>query len=130
MINNIVLAGNVVKEPATRSLPSGKNVSTIRLAVNNPINDKEVLFIDVDTWDKQQEFVGKYVKKGSAVSVIGRLVLDEWTDKQGAKQSKYKVSADRVNFIGSKKKDETNKTNDAQSDEFDDAAFAQAAGIQ
>lgn len=133
MINNIVLAGNVVKDPATRSLPSGKNVSTIRLAVNNPISEKEVLFIDVDTWDKQQEFVGKYVKKGSAVSVVGRLVLDEWTDKQGEKQSKYKVNADRVNFFGGKKKDgatSVSSNDNSQSDEFDDAAFAEAAGIK
>lgn len=132
MINNIVLAGNVVKDPNSRTIPSGKNVSTIRLAVNNPLNDKEVLFIDIETWDKQQEFVSKFVKKGSSVSVIGRLKLDEWT-KDGNKQSKYFVVADRVNFIGSKKKDAdstTTQSADAQSDEFDDAAFAEAAGIK
>ncbi len=49
-MNNISLVGNVVKDPTTRSTPSGKNVSTLRLAVNNPLNDKEVLFIDVDSW--------------------------------------------------------------------------------
>ena len=131
MINNIVLAGNVVKDPTSRTIPSGKNVSTIRLAVNNPLNDKEVLFIDVETWDKQQEFVSKFVKKGSSVSVIGRLKLDEWT-KDGNKQSKYFVVADRVNFVGGKKKDadaSTSSGSDVQSDEFDDAAFAAAAGI-
>jgi single-strand DNA-binding protein len=131
MINNIVLAGNVVKDPNSRTIPSGKNVSTIRLAVNNPLNDKEVLFIDVETWDKQQEFVSKFVKKGSSVSVIGRLKLDEWT-KDGNKQSKYFVVADRVNFVGSKKKegDAASTGVDSQSDEFDDAAFAEAAGIK
>ena len=134
MLNNIVLAGNVVKDPATRSTPTGKSVSTLRLAVNNPLNDKEVLFIDVDTWDKQAEFVGKHVKKGSSVSVVGRLKMDEWM-KDGNKQSKYLVIADRVNFIGGKKKeDASNDINgtspDAQSDEFDDAAFAAAAGIK
>ena len=136
MLNNIVLAGNVVKDPATRSTPTGKSVSTLRLAVNNPLNDKEVLFIDVDTWDKQAEFVGKHVKKGSSVSVVGRLKMDEWM-KDGNKQSKYLVIADRVNFIGGKKKEDNAPSNDinstssdAQSDEFDDAAFAAAAGIK
>lgn len=137
MLNNIVLAGNVVKDPATRSTPTGKNVSTLRLAVNNPLNDKEVLYIDVETWDKQAEFVGKHVKKGSSVSVVGRLRLDEWL-KEGAKQSKYLVIADRVNFLGGGKKKEdgvnTSSDNsvkdDAQSDDFDDAAFALAAGIK
>lgn len=132
MLNNIVLAGNVVKDPTTRSTPTGKNVSTLRLAVNNPLNDKEVLYIDVESWDKQAEFVGKHVKKGSSVSVIGRLRLDEWV-KDGNKQSKYLVIADRVNFLSSGKKKEDNSTspsNDPQSDEFDDAAFAVAAGIK
>jgi single-strand DNA-binding protein len=130
MLNSIVLAGNVVKDPQTRSTPSGKNVSTLRLAVNNPLNDKEVLFIDVDTWDKQAEFVGKHVKKGSSVSVVGRLKMDEWM-KDNVKQSKYLVVADRVNFIGGgKKKDGASNDNNAQSDEFDDAAFAEAVGIK
>ena len=133
MINNIVLGGNVVKDPSTRSTPTGKSVSTLRLAVNNPLNDKEVLFIDVETWDKQAEFVGKHVKKGSTVSVIGRLRLDEWV-KDGNKQSKYLVIADRVNFLGGGKKKEdiasTTSSDNTQSDEFDDAAFASAAGIK
>ena len=136
MLNNIVLAGNVVKDPTTRSTPTGKNVSTLRLAVNNPLNDKEVLYIDIETWDKQAEFVGKHVKKGSSVSAVGRLRLDEWM-KDGNKQSKYLVIADKVNFIGSKKKEDgaavasvNIASNDAQSDDFDDAAFAVAAGIK
>ena len=134
MINNIVLAGNVVKDPSSRTTPSGKNVSTIRLAVNNPLNDKEVLFIDVETWDKQAEFINKFVKKGSSVSAVGRLKLDEWV-KDGNKQSKYFVVADRVNFVGNKKKDgeatsASSSESEPQSDEFDDAAFAAAAGIK
>ena len=134
MINNIVLAGNVVKDPSSRTTPSGKNVTTIRLAVNNPLNDKEVLFIDVESWDKQAEFINKFVKKGSSVSAVGRLKLDEWT-KDGNKQSKYFIVADKVNFIGNKKKDAetattTSSDSDPQSDEFDDAAFAAAAGIK
>jgi len=128
-MNNISLVGNVVKDPSTRSTPSGKNVATLRLAVNNPLNDKEVLFIDVDSWEKQAEFVGKHVKKGSLVSVVGRLKMDEWV-KDGAKQSKYLVVADRINFVGSKKKEDGAASSDDQSDEFDDAAFAAAAGIK
>lgn len=130
-MNNVALVGNVVKDPTSRSTPTGKNVSTLRLAVNNPLNDKEVLYIDVDSWDKQAEFVGKHVKKGSLVSVVGRMKMDEW-EKNGVKQTKYLVVADRVNFVGGgKKKDApSDNSSDPQSDEFDDAAFATAAGIK
>lgn len=104
MINSIVLAGNVVADPESRSTQTGKAIATFRLAVNNPINDKDVVYIDVDTWEKQADFVTNYVKKGSAVSVVGRLKQDSW-EKDGKKQSKILVVADRVNFVGGKKKD-------------------------
>jgi len=136
MLNVVTMVGNVVADPTNRNTTTGKSVSTLRLAVNNPINDKEVLFINVDTWEKQAEFVHKFVKKGSMVSVVGRLKQDDW-EKDGVKRTSYAIVADRVNFVGGKKKDDS-KPADAsapaapttQSDEFDDAAFAAAAGIK
>ena len=132
MLNVVTMVGNVVADPSNRNTTTGKSVSTLRLAVNNPINDKEVLFINVDTWEKQAEFVSKFVKKGSMVSVVGRLKQDDW-EKDGVKRTSYAIVADRVNFVGGKKKDDAVKvvavTND-QSEDFDDAAFAAAAGIK
>ena len=104
MINSVVLAGNVVADPMARSTSTGKNIASFRLAVKNPINDKDTVFIDVDVWEKQAEFVTTHVKKGSSVSVIGRLKQDSW-EKDGEKKTKILVVADRVNFIGGKKKD-------------------------
>jgi len=129
MLNVITLVGNVVADPTSRSTNTGKTVATVRLAVNNPLNDKEVLFINVDTWEKQADFVTKFVKKGSMVSAVGRLRQDEW-EKDGVKRTAYSVVAERVNFIGSKKKEATPGASNDQSSDFDDAAFAQAAGIK
>jgi single-strand DNA-binding protein len=112
MINSVVLAGNVCADPESRSTNSGKAVATFRLAVNNPINDKEVVYIDVDTWEKQAEFVGNYVKKGSSVSVVGRLKQDSW-EKDGKKMTKTLVVAERINFLGGKKKGEDAEAEEA-----------------
>jgi len=127
MLNVITLVGNVVADPTARATNTGKNVATVRLAVNNPLNDKEVLFINVDTWEKQADFVTKFVKKGSMVSAVGRLKQDEW-EKDGVKRTAYSVVADRVNFIGSKKKDAGAATATAMaaapiSNDIDDVAF-------
>lgn len=105
MINTVVLAGNVVSDPEARSTSTGKAIATIRLAINNPINDKDTVYIDVDAWEKQAEFVTNYVKKGSAVAVTGRLKQDTW-EKNGEKRSKILVVAERVSFIGSKRKED------------------------
>lgn len=112
MINNVVLAGNVVSDPETRSTTSGKTIATVRLAVNNPLNENDSLFIDVDVWEKQAEFVANHVKKGSAISVIGRLKQDSW-EKDGQKRSKILVVAERINFVGSKRKDAAANDDDA-----------------
>ncbi|MBW0155769.1 MAG: single-stranded DNA-binding protein [Candidatus Methylopumilus sp.] len=125
MINSIVLAGNVVADPESRSTQTGKAIATFRLAVNNPINDKDVVYIDVDTWEKQADFVTTYVKKGSAVSVVGRLKQDSW-EKDGKKQSKILVVADRVNFVGGKKKD-TAQDGEEQDETAQRPAVKQAA---
>lgn len=138
-MNIIALTGNVVKDPETRTTPTGKSVSRLRIASNHPLNDEEVLYIDVETWDKQSEFVSKYVKKGSGLEVTGRLKLDQW-EKDGVKQSKHLVVADRVHFstVGGKKKEgndtvytaKTSTAVDEQSSAQDDVDFATAAGIR
>lgn len=112
MINVVALAGNAVGDPTVRSTNSGKKVATFRLAVNNPLSEKEVLFIDVDTWEKQADFVEKYVKKGSLISVVGRLKQDTW-EKDGQKRSSISVITERLNFVNSGKKKDTGESDDA-----------------
>ena len=131
MLNVIILAGNAVADPVTRTTQTGKNITTVRLAVNNPLNDEEVLYIDVDTWEKQSEFVSKYVKKGNSLSVVGRLKSREYTGSDGVKRTAFSVVCERVNFIGSKKKSDnasTASTEDVVGDALmSDADFAATA---
>lgn len=128
MLNVIIVAGNATQDPTVRNTANGKKIVTVRLAVNNPLNDSEVLYIDVDAWDKQADFAEKYVKKGNSLSAVGRLKSRDFTGKDGIKRTAYSIVCERLNFIGGKKKEATS-SNDAQSDAFDDAAFASAAGI-
>lgn len=128
MINVIIVGGNATVDPTTNTTASGKKVARFRLAVNNPLNEKEVLYIDVDTWEKQADFVEKYVKKGSALCVVGRLKMDEFTGKDGTKRSKYTVITERLNFVGGgKKKDDVAADNDTGTEVIDDEAFASTA---
>jgi single-strand DNA-binding protein len=128
MLNVIILAGNAVADPVTRTTQSGKNITTVRLAVNNPLNDEEVLYIDVDTWEKQSDFVSKYVKKGNSLSVVGRLKSREYTGSDNIKRTAFSVVCERVNFIGSKKKSDALPTEDVATDSvMSDADFAATA---
>ena len=135
MLNVIILAGNAVADPVTRTTQTGKNITTVRLAVNNPLNDEEVLYIDVDTWDKQSDFVSKYVKKGNSLSVVGRLKSREYTGSDNVKRTAFSVVCERINFIGSKKKSDgvttavasTEDAGGAEGSAMSDAEFAATA---
>lgn len=113
MINVVAIAGNAVADPIVRATNSGKKVASVRMAVNNPLNDKEVLFIDVDVWEKQAEFAEKHVKKGSLLSVVGRLKQDSW-EKDGQKQSKISIVAEKINFVNSGKKKDAGASDEEQ----------------
>lgn len=109
--NQVVLVGNLTRDPKMRDSSSGTVIADIGLAVNSSYgkgDDKkdEVLFINVTAFGKTAEVVEKYLTKGSPMLVSGRLVLNEWEDKDGNQRREIKVTADRIQLIGSKRDDD------------------------
>ena len=104
-INSVILGGNLTRDPEVRYTPQGTAVANFSLAVNRTYRTKEgekkeeVCFVDIETWGRQAETCGEYLKKGSPVLVEGRLKLDTWETKEGQKRSKHKISAIRVQFL-------------------------------
>jgi single-strand DNA-binding protein len=138
MYNKVLLIGNVVKDPESRTVKS-TSVSKFRLAVDDPYKKDSVLYIDVEAWDKQAEFADKWLKKGKGVIVDGRLCMDSW-EKDGKKETKIFVKAQDIRFsnVGSPKSEnddqskESSKnskpskpqqTEQAEIDEFADVPF-------
>lgn len=101
-MNNVSIIGNLTRDPELRYTPSGKAVTDINVAVNSGYGDKkETVFLDVTVWDKTAENVCEYLAKGRQVAVTGRLVQDNWEDREtGQKRSKIKLVASTVEFIG------------------------------
>ncbi len=106
-VNIVILVGNLTQNPEVRYTPQGTAVAQLRLAVNRNYRTKdgeqkeEVCYVDVETWGRQAETCGEYLKKGRSVLVEGRLVYDTWESKEGQKRSKHKVRANRVQFLSS-----------------------------
>lgn len=103
-LNKVLLIGNLTRQPELRYTPSGKAVLDMRLAVNNRYKTPdgqfrdEPCFLDVVVWDKQAELCNSHLTKGATVFVEGRLQYDEW-EKDGKKQNKIRVVAQRVQFM-------------------------------
>ena len=110
-LNKVFLIGNLTKDPEVRYTPSGSAVSDIRMAVSrkfkmaNGQEKEETCFVSVTVWGRQAETAGEYLRKGSPVFIEGRLKLDEW-EKDGQKQSRLGVVAERVQFLSSPRRGE------------------------
>jgi len=103
-MNKVIVSGNLTKEPELRYLPDGTAVGSFSIAVNEKYKDKEtVSFFDVTVWGKTAENCGQYIFKGSKVLIEGRLKQESWEDKEGKKQYRIKIIAQRVEFIGKPK---------------------------
>ena len=104
MYSKAILIGRLTKDPELRYTPKGTPVASFSLAINHRYEMKdEVSFIDIVVFGKQAEFCGKYLNKGSAVIVDGRLQQRRW-EADGQQKSKIEVVAQSVNFLpGSKR---------------------------
>ena len=107
-LNKVLLMGNLTRDPQLRYTTSGLAVCELGLAMNRRYTTsqgedrEETCFVDIEVWAKQAEACGNNLHKGSPVLVEGRLKLDQWEDRQtGQRRSRLRVSAERVQFLGS-----------------------------
>ncbi len=102
--NRVILAGNLVRDPEIRYLPSGLSVTSFGIAVNSRYKQnnelkEEVSFFDIVVFGKLGENCAEYLSKGRSVLVEGRLRQRRW-EADGQKRSKIEVVADGVQFLG------------------------------
>ena len=105
-LNKVLLLGNLTRDPDLRHTPKGTAVAELGIAVNRRTQDgnggwrDETTFVDITAWGSSAENAAKYLTKGRAVFIEGRLQLDTWDDKEtGQKRSKIKVVAENIQFL-------------------------------
>ena len=103
--NQVILMGNLTRDPELRQTPNGQNVCSFSLALNRSYkgadgNWQEATdFIDVVAWGPLGERVAQYLGKGRPCLVNGRLQSRSW-EQEGQKRSKVEVVAQDVTFLG------------------------------
>jgi len=102
-MNNVVLIGNLAKDPELRYTGTGKAVTTLTVAVNRGFGkDNEADFIPVVVWEKQAENCANYLTKGSKVGVQGRIQVRSYEAQNGEKRYVTEVVGNQVEFLSSK----------------------------
>lgn len=103
--NQVVLMGNLTRDPELRQTPNGQNVCSFSLALNRSYkgadgNWQEATdYIDIVAWGPLGERVAQYLTKGRPCLVNGRLQSRSW-EQDGQKRSKVEVVALDVTFLG------------------------------
>lgn len=104
----IIIVGNVGREPEMRYTPSGTAVTSFSVAVNSQRGDEKITkWFRVVAWGKQAEICHQYIVKGMSVLVVGELTADPktgapkiWTNKDGEPQVSFEINASTVRFLG------------------------------
>jgi single-strand DNA-binding protein len=99
-MNWIQVAGHLGGDPVTRFTASGQKVTTFTVAVNSRKGGNDVtIWFRITVWGDRFDKMMGYLKKGSAVIVMGELNKPEiWTDKEGRPQVTLEVTAEILKF--------------------------------
>jgi single-strand DNA-binding protein len=96
-VNAVALVGNLTADPVLKQLDDDRRVCNLRVAVNDQ-RGQPPMFIDVATLGAQADACARYLTKGRAIAVTGRLVYREWDDN-GTRRSRHHIVG-RVQFGG------------------------------
>jgi single-strand DNA-binding protein len=120
--NQVILMGNLTRDPELKAIPSGQSVVSFSLALNRSYKDQQsgewkeaTDYVDVTAWGPLAERVAQYCQKGKQVLVNGRIQSRSW-EQDGQKRSKVEVLAQDVTFLGGGQGGGTNTSNDGNED--------------
>lgn len=115
-VNQVILMGNLTRDPELRQIPSGQSVCSFSLALNRAYKDQSgewqeaTDFIDCTAWGPLGERVSQYLTKGRRCLVQGRLQSRSW-EQDGQKRSKVEVLANDVTFLDGRGDDNSGASN-------------------
>ena len=102
-MNNVILIGNLTRDPELTETSSGIAVCRFSIAVSrdyaNAEGNREADFFNITVWRGRAENCGKYLKKGNKVAVVGSLQNRSYDDKDGVKRYVTDIIASEVEFL-------------------------------
>ncbi len=103
-LNKVFIIGNLTRDPELRTLPAGTPVASFGVATNRIWKDQQgqkqqdVQFHNVVVFGRQAETVSQYLNKGSLALIEGRIQTRSWDAKDGTKQYRTEIIAERIQF--------------------------------
>ena len=131
--NKVVLMGNLARDPEIRYTVDKRAGVRFTIAVGYSWKNKNgefqegTDFVPVVAWGPLADRCGRYLKKGSAVLVEGKIKVRSYEARDGSgKKYSTDVAADEVLFVGPKRSAEPGET-DGPSTKDDPSGFGDDA---
>lgn len=109
--NRVIIYGNLVKDPETKTFEDGSKVTSIVIAQTREWKDaqgtehKKTSFIECRANKGRSDILSNNFKKGRPILIEGHLEQDRWEDKEtNKKMSKLRVIIDDIRFTDPKSK--------------------------
>jgi single-strand DNA-binding protein len=129
-VNNVLIAGNLTRDPAFRKTTNGTSVTNFWIASNRRFKDnngqwrENVCYVGVVAWYKLAENCAENLRKGSAVIVEGELQSRSLRTEEGRNRNIVEIKARRIQFLN--KKNEGDEENTARDTELNDKSPAES----
>ena len=111
----VILTGNLGRDPESRYMDSGTQVTNFSIATSEKWKDKdgnsheETLWWKITAFGKLGEICNQYLKKGSKCQVVGKMKGDPQTGgpkifkrTNGDSGASYELRAENVEFLSSR----------------------------
>ncbi|MFN2200907.1 MAG: single-stranded DNA-binding protein [Caldilineaceae bacterium] len=107
MFQQIIIVGNLGRDPEMRYTPSGVPVTDFPVAVSrrwtgqDGQQQEKTTWFRVTAWRRQAELASQYLSKGRQVMVVGEIEEpDVWQDRDGNHRASLQLTARTIQFLG------------------------------
>ncbi|MBS1643751.1 MAG: single-stranded DNA-binding protein [Bacteroidetes bacterium] len=111
-VNKVTLIGNLGKDPEMQTLEGGINIAKFTVATTESYKDKsghitnQTEWHTVVLWRGLADLAQKYLHKGSAVYIEGKLRTRNWEDKDNIRRSCTEIIGDNLILLDKRKDSE------------------------
>lgn len=128
MVNEVILIGNVGKDPEIHAFDSGSKVAKFSLATTKNYKNKsgekvaDTSWHNIVIWGKLADIVEQFVKKGSKLYLKGEIQYGSYDDKDGNKKYTTDINCFNMQMLDS-------KPTSAESEQVDKITPGQNTGL-
>ena len=119
-LNFIIVSGRLTRDPDIRMTQKGSTVCSFSIANNRSYLDpstnewkEEVAYMSATAFGALADRLKERIKKGTPVIVEGRLVMSEYTGKDGQQRRELRINTNRVQVVPTGAAQEANTSAEA-----------------